>query len=105
MSDQQDKNFEQLAQETAASGDTLQAGARDDDAPNAVTGEPAASVVKTPSQAPRAARSGLGGAAAGAGRRCRAGLVLWEQQRGSAGIAARLQAIEAMAPRAWRTGR
>ena len=100
MSDQQDKNFEQLAQETAASGDTLQAGARDDDAPNAVTGEPAASVVKTPSQAPRGSSAPAWVAlllalvvAAGLG------WSLWEQQRGSAGIAARLQAIEAMAPR------
>ena len=100
MSDQQDKNFEQLAQETAASGDTLQAGARDDDAPNAVTGEPAASVVKTPSQAPRGSSAPAWVAlllalvvAAGLG------WSLWEQQRGAAGIAARLQAIEAMAPR------
>ncbi len=91
MSDQQDKNIEQLAQETAASGDNLEVDNAADDAPR-VSGAagPPAPQVRGGSSAPAWIALLLvlvvGGGLAWS---------LREQQRTDAGLAGRLQAIEA----------
>ncbi len=100
MSDQQDKNIEHLAQETSASGESMQVGADLNDAPKAGSSEPSQAIMHTPPPAPQGS-SALAWIAfllvllvAGG-----LGWSVWEQQRREAGVAARLQAIEAIAGR------
>ncbi len=95
MSDQQDKNIEQLAQETAAAGGNMLA-AGPDDAEDARDSEPPTAFAHAAQPAPRGPVAPAWIAlllalvvAAGLG------WSMWEQQRRDAGIAARLQAIEA----------
>ena len=97
MSDQQDKNIEQLAQETAAAGENIQVDEAPEEAPRTVAAPPGSSVSE-----PEPARQGSSSvvawlalllalvAAGGLGWLVREQLV-----RGDAGIAARLEAIEA----------
>lgn len=100
MSDQQDKNIEQLAQETAAAGDGMLAGAGSDDAVDARRLEPPAAFARSPAPPPRRGAVPAWIAlllvlvlAAGLG------WSVLDQQRRDAAIAARLQAVEAAAGR------
>ena len=99
MSDQQDKNTEQLAEETAASGESLAVTAAAEDAA-------AKSVPTTPKTTAAAKETSGGGGSSATGWialllvLALAGGLAWlvrEQQGKDAGIAARLQAIEAAA--------
>jgi len=100
VSDQQDKNIEQLAQETAAAGDVMLAGADGDDAAEARRLEPPAAFARSPARPHRrgavpawiALLLALVVAAA-------LGWSVLDQQRRDAVIAARLQAVEAAAGR------
>jgi uroporphyrin-3 C-methyltransferase len=101
VSDQQDKNIEQLAQETAAAGDSMLAGnAGDDDIAGARSPGPPAALARGPAPPPgRAAVPAwialLLALVVAAGL----GWSLLEQQRRDAALAARLQAVEAAAGR------
>lgn len=101
MSDQQDKNIEQLAQETAAAGDSMLAGnGGDDDTADARGPAPPAAIARDPAPPPgRAAVPAwialLLALVVAAGL----GWSLLEQQRREAALAARLQAVEAAAGR------
>jgi uroporphyrin-3 C-methyltransferase len=95
VSDPQDKNIEQLAQETAAAGESMLA-AGPDDAEDARSSEPPTAFAHAAEPAPRGSSAPAWIAlllalvvAAGLG------WSMWEQQRRDAGITARLQAIEA----------
>jgi uroporphyrin-3 C-methyltransferase len=102
VSDQQDKNIEQLAQETAAAGEDIQVDDAPQEAPHTVATPPGSSVSE-PEPARRGSSSVVAWlalllalvAAGGLGWLVREQLV-----RGDAGIAARLEAIEASAGRA-----
>ncbi len=101
MSDQRDKNIEQLAQETAAAGEDIQTSDTVEEVPKIAAGMPAGAVSE-----PEPVRQGsssavawiallLALAAAGG-----VGWLLREQLRGDAGISARLEAIETSPARA-----
>ena len=101
MSDQRDKNIEQLAQETAAAGEDMLTSDAADEAPKIPAGIPAGAVSE-----PEPVRQGSSSAVAwialllalvAAGG---LGWLLREQLRGDAGISARLEAIESSPARA-----
>lgn len=98
MSDQQDKNTEQLAQETAAAGESLAVPAAD--------AEVSAKAAPTAPRTAAAAKKSAGGGSSAPGWialllvLALAGGLAWllrEQQRNDSGIAARLQALETTA--------
>ena len=101
MSDQRDKNIEQLAQETAAAGEDMLTSDAADEAPKIPAGIPVGAVSE-----PEPVRQGSSSAVAwialllalvAAGG---LGWLLREQLRGDAGISARLEAIESSPARA-----
>jgi len=100
VSDQQDKNIEQLAQETAAAGDGMLAGAGGDDAADIRRLEPPAAFSRSPAPPPR--RGAVPAWMALLLALVLAAGLVWsvlDQQRRDAAIAARLQAVEAAAGR------
>ncbi len=96
MSDRQEKNIEQLAQETAAAGDSMLAGAGPDEGTEGGSAEPVTAFARRPESAAPQRSSAPGWTALLLALVVAAGVgwSTWEQQRRDAQFSERLQALE-----------